>query len=135
MAQGSAVPLSFLCVTDLSAKQFYAVKFSANRTVALCAAATDNAIGIVINKPNGSAAAPAAAEVLCVGNLVSAAMDGTTDIAAGDWLGTNSSGVLVKKATGDYGILAIAVEACTTNGVEIHDVLMIGPGFFASAGG
>ena len=133
--EGVQVPLTFLTVTDLSTKQFYAVKFSANRTVALCAAATDLAIGILMNKPVGTAAVPAAAEVMTAFPIVSAALDGTTDIAAGDWLGTSSAGTLVKKATGDYGIIAIAVEACTTNGVEIHDVMLIGPGFYASAGG
>jgi hypothetical protein len=133
--EGVAVPLNFLAVTDLSAKQFYAVKMSANNTVALCAAATDLAIGILVNKPNGSASVPAAAAVYVGIGRHSAAVDGTTDIAAGDWLGTSSAGTLVKKATGDYGIIAIALESCTTNGVEIKDVLVIGPGFYASAGG
>jgi hypothetical protein len=61
-------------------------------------------------------------------------MDGTTNIAAGDYLGVNASGVLIKKATADYTLCAVALEACTTDGVEIHDVLWLGLGnFFRSA--
>ena len=43
---------SFISTNDLSAKQFYAVKLSANRTVILPTADTDICIGILLNKPN-----------------------------------------------------------------------------------
>ena len=61
-------------------------------------------------------------------------MDGTTDIAIGDLLGPNASGVLVLKATADFAVCAIALEACVTNGVEIRDVLWLGPGYFRTLG-
>lgn len=123
---------SFTAENDLRTKQFYIVELSGNNQVDVCDAATDVPIGILANKPNS---AEVAAVMTQHGARQSAAMDGTTDIAAGDWLGPNSSGVLVKKATADYSVCAIALEACTTNGVEIHDVLWLGPAFFRSAGG
>ena len=123
---------SFKAGSDLRLKQFYIVELTGDNQVDLANAATDVAVGVLENKPNTN---EAAAVLTMVGARQPTAMDGTTDIAAGDWLGVNSSGVLVKKATADYSVCAIALEACTTNGVEIHDVLWLGPGFFRSAGG
>ena len=123
---------SFTAEGDLRTKQFYIVELSGNNQVDVADAATDIAIGILLNKPNTG---EVASVMTLAGAICSAAMDGTTDIAAGDWLGVNSSGVLVKKATADYTVCARALEACTTNGVEIHDVLWQGPAFFRTAGG
>ena len=124
--------LSFVAENDLRTKQFYIVEVSGNNQVDVCDAATDITIGVLHNKPNSAEAA----EVFTLhGGRTPAAMDGTTDIAVNDWLGVNSSGVLVKKATADYTVCAIALEACTTNGVEVHDVLWLGPAFFRTAGG
>ena len=138
MAHDFAPVQSYSCVTDLTAKQYYCMTMSGARTVAVCSAATDVVIGLLFSKPllAGTASVPVAVSVaqLC-GMTMDAAMDGTTDIAVLDRLGVNSSGVLVKKATGDYGVVAIALEVCTTNGVEIHPVLWLGfHGWFTIGG-
>ena len=123
---------TFTAENDLRTKQFYVMELSGTNQVDLADAATDKAVGVLHNKPNSGEAAA----VMCLhGVRTPAAVDGTTDVAAGDWLGTSSSGTLVKKATADYTVCALALDACTTNGVEIHDVLWLGPGFFRSAAG
>lgn len=127
-----AAPLSLNVLSDLSAKQFYIATLSATQGAAELAIATSIAIGVILNKPKVDIAARIHT---APGERVPAAMDGTTDIAILDWLGPNAAGVLVKKATADYSVCAVALEACTTNGVEIHDVLWIGPGFFRSVAG
>ena len=124
--------LSFTAASDLSAKQFYVVEGTTANTVDITNATTDKGIGILHNKPKSGGDA---AVMTQHGARTPAAMDGTTDIAAWDWLGPNASGVLVKKATADYSVCALAMDACTTDGVEIHDVLWLGPGFFRTAGG
>lgn len=124
--------LSFFAENDLRTKQFYILEISGTNQVDVCDGATDVPCGVLINKPN---AGEAARVYTRPGDRVPAAMDGTTDIAAGDWLGPNTSGVLVKKATADYSVCALALEPCTTNGVEIHDVLWRGAMFFRTAAG
>ena len=57
-----------------------------------------------------------------------------TAIAVNDWLGPNSSGKLVKKATADYSACARALEASTADGSVIK-VFMFPAGFFRTAGG
>jgi len=123
---------SFRAGSDLRAKQFYVVELTGDNQVDACNAATDLAVGILNNKPNTG---EAAAVMTLMGGRTPAAMDGTADIAAGNLLGPNASGVLVLKATADYSVCAIAVEACTTNAVEIHDVLWLGAGYFRTAAG
>ena len=121
---------NFTAGSDLSAKQFYIMEGTTAGVVDLANAATDKALGILYTKPKSGAAASVMTRQ---GARASAACDGTTDIAAYDWLGVNSAGVLVKKATADYTVCALALEVCTLDGVEIHDVLWLGPGFFRAA--
>jgi hypothetical protein len=123
---------TFTAENDLRTKQFYIVELSGDNQVDVADGATDVTIGVLHNKPNSG---EAAAVMTLQGARTVAALDGTTDIAAGDWLGVTTSGALIKKATADYGVCAIALEACTTNGVEIHDVLWLGPAFFRSVAG
>jgi len=121
---------SYKAAADYRTKQYYCMKFSGTDGITLCAAATDVCIGILQTDPNTGEYG----RVAHVGRII-AAVDGTTDIAAGDWLGTDANGVLVKKATADYGACAIACKPVTTNGVVFVEVLFIGPGFFRTAGG
>lgn len=127
---GLVLEESYTSSGDLRTKQYYCVKFATDDKVAICAAATDVCVGVVQNDPNTNEVA----RVAHAGRVV-AAVDGTTDIAVNDWLGPNSSGVLVKKATADYSACAIACKAVTTNGVVFVEVLFVGPGFFRSAAG
>lgn len=120
MAKCSAEVFDFSrpAAADLSAKQFYAVKIS-GANVALCAAVTDIAVGILRNKP----IAGEAASVRQLG-ITEAITDGSgTAIAAGDALGPNASGKLVKVTTADRPVVARALEASTTDGAIIN-VLM-----------
>jgi hypothetical protein len=121
---------SFKAAADLTAKQFYAVEYTAVDTVNVTNAATDRAIGILQNKP----AANQAAQVRLQG-ISKAVSDGSgTAIAAGDLVGPNASGKLVKKATADYSVLGIALDASSANGTIIR-VLMIPINWFRTAAG
>jgi hypothetical protein len=121
---------SFKAAADLRTKQYYVVEYTAAETVNVCNAATDVGLGILQNKPNTNEAA----EVVMVG-ITPAITDGSgTAIAVNDWLGPNSSGKLVKKATADYSACARALEASTADGSVIK-VFMFPAGFFRTAGG
>jgi len=111
-------------------KQHYAMKLSAKNTVVICAAAADVCIGILQNAPDSGQAA-----VVRHLGKTKAVVDGSgAAISVGDRLGPNSSGKLVKKATGDYSICAIANDASSADGDEI-EVLFIGPGVWRTLGG
>ena len=71
---------------DLSTKQYYFVKMTAARQVALCNGATDKPIGVLTNKPDASGKA---ANVLVVG--IARVVAGGT-ITAGDLIGTDANG-------------------------------------------
>jgi len=119
---------SFKAGADLSTHQFKAVKLTAADTVGLCSAAADTAIGILQNKPKANEAAA----VMHLGRTQALADGSGTAIAAGDYLGTNASGVLVKKATADFTYIGVALGAATAANVVI-DVLLIGPRTFRAA--
>jgi hypothetical protein len=115
---------------DLSAKQYYFVKVASATQVALCAAATDRALGVLRNKPKSGEAA--LVRVLGVAKVVS---DGSvTAIAAGDYVGPNAAGKAVKKAIADYSVAGIALEASAADGAVIS-VLLIPGAFFRTAAG
>ena len=106
---------SFNTTTDLSAKQFYAVKMSALDTVALAAAATDRCIGILQNDPKANQAC----DVRILG-MTKAVSDGSgTAIAVGDLVGPDSTGKMIKKATADYNVMGIAMDASSASGTVI----------------
>jgi len=123
---------SFRASTDMRTKQFAPVKLAATKDfVTECTAATDRVYGIVQGKPNVGDAA----RVAIMGRW-SAKVDGSgTAIAIGDYLGPNAAGtMLVKKATADNIVCAIALDVCTLSGGVI-DVNLIGGGatFFRTA--
>lgn len=84
-------------VTDLSAKQYYFVKLSADKTVALTAAATDCPVGILDDGAKGTASVPAAASVVFKG-VAKITLGGT--VAAGDRVATKNDGTAVKVTEG-----------------------------------
>jgi hypothetical protein len=121
---------SYKAENDLSAKQYYFVEYSGVDQVDVCDAAADRAVGILQNKPVANAAATV--RHLGISMVVS---DGSgTAIAAGDHLGPNSSGKAVKKATADYSVAGIAMDASTTDGAVIR-ILMIPINWFRTSGG
>lgn len=107
---------SYIANADLSTKQYFCVKLAAGPKVALCAAATDRAIGILQNKP---AADGRNASVRHLG-ISKAVSDGTSAIAVGDLVGTDANGRVVKKATADYGAIGEALDASAAVGTIIR---------------
>lgn len=70
---------------DLSAKQFYLVKMSGEKTVTVCAATTDKPIGVLQNAPVSGDTA-----VVCAVGLTK--VSGDADLNYGDSIGTSSDG-------------------------------------------
>ena len=70
---------------DLSAKQYYFVKMSGNRTVTVCAAVTDIPCGVLQNAPTSGQAA----EVVAIGVTK---VSGDADLGYGNVIGTSSDG-------------------------------------------
>lgn len=83
----------YKAASDLSAKQFFFVKFTGDQQVDLCAAVTDVPCGILQNKPTSGRTA----EVLRIG--ISKVVAGGT-LAAGDLVGTDGAGKAVKYTPG-----------------------------------
>ena len=93
-SQGVTVDIVLKAAADLSAKQYYFVKVTADRTVNVCAAATDIPIGVLQNKP---AAANRAAVVRVVGSTKLSANEAIT---VGWLLGTSADGQADRKIPG-----------------------------------
>lgn len=106
---------SLKAAADLSAKQFFAVKITATDTMNLCAAVTDIGYGILQDKPKSGETGSARRL-----GTSKAVVDGSTAIAAGDKLGPNAAGKLVKVTTVDRPVMATALEAATTDGAIIE---------------
>jgi len=83
---------SFKADADLSAKQFYFMKMTANpREVGVCAATTDRPIGILLNKPDASGKA---AEVMIIGR---SKVSSDAALNEGDAIGPSADGQAVAK--------------------------------------
>ena len=76
---------TFTASADLSAKQYYFVKMSAENTVTVCAAVTDKPIGVLQNKPASGEQA-----IVTVFGVSKVSADAT--LAAGDVVGTSADG-------------------------------------------
>lgn len=90
---------------DLSAKQFYAVKLTAARSVNLASSGGENIYGILQNKPKSGDSADAAIFGVCKAAAGAA-------FAAGAKLMTDSTGRLIAQ-TSTNAIVAVALEAAT----------------------
>ncbi len=110
---------------DLSAKQFYAVKLSADNTVIVCAATTDKPYGILQNAPTSGQEAE-----VCVIGLTKVNSDAA--LAVGASIGTSADGQLatytvadttkyiigqVQQASGAAAGMAVAFVNCANSRV------------------
>jgi hypothetical protein len=121
---------SFKANSDLSAKQFFCVKLTAADTVDLTSANSDRALGVLQDKPKSAHAG--AVRILGMSKAVS---DGSgTAISVNDYVGPDSNGRVVKKATADYSVMGIAMDASSAQGTVIRVLLMPGA-WFRTAGG
>lgn len=120
---------SFTASADLSALQFNTVSLGTTGVAAI-GAATTRAIGVLQNKPKSGEAAT----VRILGSTKAVSDGSGTAIAAGDYVGPNSSGVMVKKATADYNVAGISMDASSASGTVIRVILTPGA-FFRTAGG
>lgn len=95
---------TFVCESDLSAKQYHFVKMDTSEKVVICGA-NDKTIGVLQNKPNGSASAPALAvvrmwgltklkisETVAMGKFLTPTADGDAEVcdAANEEFGAKS---------------------------------------------
>jgi hypothetical protein len=117
-------------ITDLSAKQFYAVKIDTSNalTVAAVSAVTDRPFGILQDNPLGASTARVAANVAIQG--VCKAIAGTGGWTRGDRLGVDSGGALVTIteaiATNDNAYtIAMAIDSASSG--DIARVLLFNP--------
>lgn len=113
---------TFKAGADLSAKQFYFVKQSADETVVVCAAVTDLPVGILQNNPLSGQGASVmiigeskvnADAALAVGNLIGTAADGQAAVYAP---GTDTTKYIcgqVTKAVGNAGEIGSALINCS----------------------
>ena len=115
-------------ITDLSAKQFYAVKLDTSTafTVAAVSAVTDRPFGILQDNPKGATTARLAANVALFG--VCKAIAGTGGWTRGDRLGVDSAGALVTIteaiATNDNAYtVAIALESASAGDIKLVQVV------------
>lgn len=120
---------SFPASADLSALQYNPVALGSTGIAAI-AAATTRAVGVLQNKPLSGEAA----EIRMLGTTKAVSDGSGTAIAAGDYVGPNASGVMVKKATADYNVAGMALDASTASGTVIRVFLTPG-GFFRTAAG
>lgn len=125
---------SFKAENDLSAKQYYLLEISgtsgADVLVDVCDAATDRVVGVLMNEP--AANQGASTRILGIAPVVS---DGSgTPITVGAYVGPNTSGKAVVKATADYSVCGIALDASSADGTVIR-VLLLPGAFFRTAAG
>lgn len=119
---------SWKTATDLTSKQNYFCEYSAVDTVAVCNAAADRVFGVI----HVATTTGATVRHLGIATVIS---DGSgTAIAAGDYVGSNSSGKAVKKATADYSVAGIALDASSADGTRIRVLLTPGAWFRTSGG-
>lgn len=120
---------SFKAENTFASAQYYAVELSGADQVDVCDNIRDVALGVVQNKPTAGHAAQV--RIMGITKWVS---DGTVGggISVGSFVGTSAAGKAIVKATNDYGVRGIALDASTTDGAVIR-VLLIGPSFWRAA--
>jgi hypothetical protein len=101
--------------SDLSTKQFYAVKVGSTSKLALCGT-SNQALGILTDKP----AADGAPGAVCIFGFTKAIAGGT--ITPGNMVATDSAGKLVAAASGDIAV-GIAIGAGGT--ISANDVFTL----------
>jgi hypothetical protein len=126
------VSISASTARDLSSYRYYAGKLDTNGKIDYfdSSAAANGACGIIDSKPAAEAGAPGDLAVLGRTRMI---VDGTTPIAIGDHLGSNSAYKGVKVSGDDAFYFATALEASSADG-DLIDVLLVGPGYISGAG-
>ena len=105
----------YLAGADLSAKQYYAVKFASTAgEVVVSAAGSDSHAGILQNDP-------ADGEVADVAVLGIAKASAEGSISVGDFVTSNSTGQLQTTTTANDHVIGVALEAATT----ANDIIMV----------
>ncbi len=113
---------SWTAATDLSTKQYYAVKQTAAGVVNLASAGGESIVGILQNKPTSGQACDVATGGQC------RAVAGTSGWTAGDTLETEvATGKLVTQTTGNNPV-ALAIEATAAGDIGR---IMLRPNTFA----
>jgi hypothetical protein len=116
--------------SDLSAKRGYWIKPTSTADVYdLNDSKSTLCLGVLMNDP----ASGQTAQVQVLG-VATAWADGTTAISIGDRVGSNDSGVTVKKATADYNAGGIALDALAS-GTGFIRVLLTPGEVFRTLGG
>jgi hypothetical protein len=123
--ENDVMDISLLTSTDLSAYQYHFVKLSADNKVVICShATTDNPIGVLQNKPDGSTT-EAVARVRIMGvSRVMVSADGAAAIAFGEKVGSDAVGHGVTKDTNKYKYLGVALDSAASG--ELVSVLLMG---------
>jgi len=94
---------------DLSAKQYYFVKMSGEKTVTFCAAVTDVPVGVLQNKPESGEEA----EIVCIGVTK---VSGDEDLDYGNIIGTSADGQAQVVTVGTETTVYIAGQVLNGNG-------------------
>lgn len=119
------VKWSFIAGGDLSAKQYYFVKISADNTVVICAAATDVPIGVLQNAP----ASGGVAEVCMVGVTK---VNSDAALTAGNRIGTAADGQADAKTAGtdttEYAVGIVLIGSGAAGGLATAAINCLGAG-------
>lgn len=103
---------TFESVTDLSEKQFYFVKLSSDRRIALSNGQANYSVGVLLDNPSGTSASPKEGLVLVSGRCKVIAGG---NLAAGNQIKVDSSGRAIVAATGTAEfIVGVVIEAVGT---------------------
>lgn len=121
-SDSGALDITRKAAGDLSNKQYYFMKLSADNTVTTCTAATDVPVGVLQNKPEAASRSAVVRVIgetyvssdagLTAGNLIGTSADGQADAKTP---GTDTTEYVVGHVvvgTGTAGDLAIAVVDC-----------------------
>lgn len=92
---------------------------SSGVTAKVAANATVPCVGVLYNRPKSGEAASVVTD-----GLAYVQVDSTTDIAVGDQIAANASGVGIKTTTAGNYVLGLAMEARTSNDVGVITVLI-----------
>jgi hypothetical protein len=90
---------------DLTAKQFYCVKATADKTAGIATAAGESVLGVLQNKPNSTEVM----DIMCIG--VTKLMVGVGDLAAGGLWETAADGTGIAATTGKVGMGTVLIGA------------------------
>lgn len=119
------VKWSFTAGGDLSAKQYYFVKLSADNTVVVCSGATDVPIGVLQNAP----ASGGVAEV-CIAGITKVSSDAA--LSAGNRIGTSGDGQADAKTAGtdtsEYAVGIVLIGSGAAAGLATAAINCAGAG-------